>query len=604
MKLMQAGSDEVAVTRPAGGPDWTLWGVLAVALVLRVAAIVAFPSLHHPDENFQLFEQAHRIAFGYGVVPWEFVIGIRSPVLPLILAGIFRLAAPLVGGPEGYLFVARLLLALSSLVGVGALYRMGRRTSPTHALITGLVAATWFEIVYFADRPLTEAVATTVLLVALSLASVPDQALTWRRLLWLGFSISLCLLLRVQLATGLFVIALWVGRMKFRRRWWPMALGGLFPLIVFGVADWITWGGFFHTYFTAFRVNVIQGVASTFGTAPAGAYARWMLVQWRYAFPVLWALIVVRGRLSALWIVAALVIIATHSAIPHKEYRFVFPAFACLVIVAAMGSADLLQMARHRLAPVAVRSLVAAVAMLWVATSATLGFTPPFRYQWFKGRGDILASFAAARQPDLCGLLFYNKYWFATGGYAFLHRDVPIYFFNHRELPQLPIRSIASFNAVVLDRAAIPQFAKDFQLRRCFAVPGSHAVCLMQRAGGCRHQLAMNVFLAPNMSWPAEVPSNDSGWAKSPPGRVWHVRERDGPQVWTRRGTGNVYDVTGCGQKSCHGKTVSILRSGNEVMVLQGVPGSADTQVHLGVISGAHVAGWYPGGAWHAAIEE
>jgi hypothetical protein len=59
-----------------------LWFVLGVALLLRLGAIVAFPSLHHPDENFQLFEQAHRIAFGYGIVPWEFRDGIRSPVLP------------------------------------------------------------------------------------------------------------------------------------------------------------------------------------------------------------------------------------------------------------------------------------------------------------------------------------------------------------------------------------------------------------------------------------------------------------------------------------------------------------------------------------------
>ena len=49
--------------------DRTLLILLALAMLVRLAAIIAFPSLHHPDENFQLFEQAHRIAFGYGVVP-------------------------------------------------------------------------------------------------------------------------------------------------------------------------------------------------------------------------------------------------------------------------------------------------------------------------------------------------------------------------------------------------------------------------------------------------------------------------------------------------------------------------------------------------------
>ena len=339
-------------TAAAGAaPDWTLLALLAGAALLRIAVVVAFPSLHHPDENFQLFEQAHRLAFGYGIVPWEFVVGIRSPVLPLILAGIFRVAVRLTGGPEGYILVARLLLALSSLAAVAAVYRMGRRESPTHGLIAGLAAATWFEIVYFADRPLTGAVAATVLLVGLSLASVPDDRFSWRRLIAIGFCLGLGLMLRVQLGPGLFVIALWVGRRHLRARWWPMALGGLIPVVVFGVADWAVWGGFFHSYVEAVRINLMEGVASSFGTAPAGAYARWLLVQWRYAFPVLWALIIVRARASAMWIVTAIVIIAVHSAIPHKEYRFVFPAFACLVIVAAMGAADLVEMGRRRFGP-------------------------------------------------------------------------------------------------------------------------------------------------------------------------------------------------------------------------------------------------------------
>src|SRR5215469_13787749 len=88
--------------------------LLAAALVLRLAAIIVFPSLHHPDENFQLFEQAHRIAFGYGIVPWEFREGIRSPVLPYVLAGLFWLGEKIFGGPQGYLALARVGLALLS----------------------------------------------------------------------------------------------------------------------------------------------------------------------------------------------------------------------------------------------------------------------------------------------------------------------------------------------------------------------------------------------------------------------------------------------------------------------------------------------------------
>jgi len=31
-----------------------------------------------------------------------------------------------------------------------------------------------------------------------------------------------------------------------------------------------------------------------------------------------------------------------------------------------------------------------------------------------------MSSFAFAKAPDLCGLLFYDDWWFNTGGYAYL----------------------------------------------------------------------------------------------------------------------------------------------------------------------------------------
>lgn len=596
-------SGTVALSRH-GAPDWTLAGLLICALLLRVATVVSFPSLQHPDENFQIFEQAHRLAFGYGIVPWEFVLGIRSPVLPLIFAAVFRVSEPIAGGPEGYLIVARLLLALSSLVAVAAVYRMGRRTSATHALICGLVAATWFELVYFAGRPLTEAVATTVLLVGLSLATVSETEFTPRRLAAIGFCLGLCLMLRVHLAPGLFVVALWVGRLELRPRWWPMALGGLVPVIVFGIADWFVWSGFFHSYVEAVRVNVGEDVASVFGTAPAGAYAAWLWHNWRYAMPVLEVLMIVRARRSAMWLVAAIAIIAVHSAIPHKEYRFVVPAFACLVIVAALGSADLVERARRTLAPAAGRWLIVATASLWVTTSAILAFAGPFKSEWFVARGPIMASFAAAQKADLCGVLFYDNWWFDTGGYAYLHRDVPLYAFDHGAAPPHLIGSTASFNAIVLKRLSLPDFAKGFHLRQCVGVPGSEDVCLMERAGSCARDLAMNAFLAPNAALPDAVKSERAAWTADPPGRVWHVEEAGRTSVWTRRGNTNVFDVEGCMDKQCPGAVLTIVRAGDRVMVVRSYANNTRRLIYAGLISGQQVSGWYPNGPWHARIDD
>ena len=60
------------------------WSLFAAAIVVRILAFNAY-SAHAPDEIIQYLEQAHRIVFGYGVVPWEFREFIRSWLIPLML---------------------------------------------------------------------------------------------------------------------------------------------------------------------------------------------------------------------------------------------------------------------------------------------------------------------------------------------------------------------------------------------------------------------------------------------------------------------------------------------------------------------------------------
>jgi phosphatidylinositol glycan class B len=491
-----AAGRSILLARLAPLADQTLLALLGLALSLRVLAIIAFPSLHHPDENFQLFEQAHRIAFGYGIVPWEFHEGIRSPVLPYVLAGLFWFGDRLFGGPEGYLLLARLALAVSSLAGVAAVYRMGARTSRTHGLIAGLVAATWFELVYFAARPLTEAVATTCLLVALSLVSGPDVKLGFRRLVSVGFCLSLALMLRIHLAPGLLAAAIFVGRRELSARWLPMLLGGLGPVLLFAVADWLYWGAPLHSYLQAIRVDLIEGKASRFGVDPPWFYFGQLAGVWAGALPAMGALIILRWRASALWILVAVAIIAVHMAIPHKEYRFVFPAFACLAIVAAMGSADLILRLRAVMvhAKETGRALVALAAGLWVATSAALAAAPGFSDEWFEARDLIEASFKLAHMPDLCGVLFYDDAWASTGGYAHLHRNVPLYALEKDQ--ETAQQSTAAFNAIVLARESLDDFQQNYALQGCSGEE-EDSVCVMTREGSCTPEpdLEVNAML-------------------------------------------------------------------------------------------------------------
>jgi GPI mannosyltransferase 3 len=466
--------------------DWPLIGLLLLALLVRVATIIAFPSLHHPDENFQLFEQGHRWFFGYGLVPWEFRVGTRSPVMPFLLGLTFAAAEPIAGGPEGYLFITKLLLALSSLAGVVAVYRMGQRTSPTHAFLGGLVTATWYELVYFAARPLTEAVATTVLLIGLSIASVSEDDFTPKRLISIGLCFALCLMLRVHLALGILTAVVWVGRLHFERWWW-LAVGALAPVVVFGIADTIAWGGLFHSYIEATRRNLLQGFASKCcGTQPFGWYFYRLIAGWSYAAPLFLLLILLRTRSSMLWVLVALSILLSHSFVPHKEYRFVFPASACLIVVAAMGSADLIESLRARQSrrPVAAWPMIFATGAIWVIVSPAIAFTSKYHFEWFQKRDLIEAEFLLAKEPRLCGILIYDYPWWETGGYAYLHRNVPFYALDEHGAENAA-KVARAFNAVLLKRSSTPDFPKAFSIRKCMGSGKANDVCVMMRDGDC-----------------------------------------------------------------------------------------------------------------------
>ena len=186
-----------------------------------------------------------------------------------------------------------------------------------------------------------------------------------------------------------------------------------------------------------------------------------------------------------LWVLVALSILLTHSVIPHKEYRFVFPASACLIVVAAMASADLIQSLRARQGPwaVAARPMTFATAGTWVAVAAALAFAPAFQPQWFRSRGLIEAELFLAKQPTLCGILFYGYGWWKTGGYAYLHRSVPFYDLQHSDTNVF--RVISAFNAVVLPRSSAADFPKEFTLLKCMGSGEADDVCVMMRDGNC-----------------------------------------------------------------------------------------------------------------------
>ena len=174
-----------------------LAAIVLLAAVIRLP-LAFWPNFHHPDEIFQYLEPAWRMLGHDGIVSWEWREGMRSWLLPGMMAGPVALGDWIVPGGTGAFILPRLVAALASLSIVVSAFAFGARVSRTHAVVAGLVAAVWFELVYFAPHTLGEPLATAVILPAALLLT--RAAPSRRDLLGGGALLALAVLFRFQYA--------------------------------------------------------------------------------------------------------------------------------------------------------------------------------------------------------------------------------------------------------------------------------------------------------------------------------------------------------------------------------------------------------------------
>jgi len=451
--------------------EYFLLCVFLIALLLRVGVAMRFPSLAHPDEVFQTEEPAHRLAYGYGIVTWEWRDGIRSWAFPTFLAAVMRTTEWMGPGSAGYLWATTILLSLISLTSVWFGFAWAKRVSGIEAAIIAAGAcAIWYELVIFSPRALTEVLAAHILLPGLYLGAYAEGRGEKRRLFLAGLLCGLAMALRIQLFPAVAVAGLYFCRSSWRTRIPAVLAGILVPVAVFGVVDAFTWSYPFQSFFRYFWVNAVEGRSELYGTEPWYWY---LLILLAHLGPVLFvALMGVRRSPFLGWI--ALAILVPHSLLAHKEVRFIYPLIPILLTLAALGTADLVKDLGHFFkSPIYPKVAVAVALVLFAVTSVF--FVPQFTW-WVRNSGTMAIVDQLSRDPAVCGLGIHGTSWFNTGGYTHLHRNIPMVLMS--EGPWLE-RESASVNAVIA-YGTPPRLTPDFKLKKC-----SGAVCLYQRPGSC-----------------------------------------------------------------------------------------------------------------------
>ncbi|MGA7863312.1 MAG: hypothetical protein WCA23_04850, partial [Stellaceae bacterium] len=460
--------------------------LLALAILLRLQPILVEPSAVWPDEIFQTSEPAHRLVFGSGLVAWEFQLGVRSWMLPGVIAGLMELSRIFGDGPAYYLPVIAVAFATLAAAPVVCAFLWCRPLFGVGgALLAGLAVAVAAEPVYFGARTLSETVAGHLLVVAVWALEPGYLVVSRRRLFTGGALLGLVLVTRVQLAPAIAVVMLWTNWRAARGRLAATLAGVAVILAAAGLLDTLTLGYPFASVWRYVFYNVFYGVSSTFGVEPWPYYLLGELGVWGGAGATMLLLMAIGAWRLPLLLAVAIVILAVHSGIAHKEYRFIYPAIVPLTVLAGVGLAQMASWGREwligRSMPVNTAAATsAALALAWwglaslqVWNGATL---TAYRHRM---HDNLAAASFVAHGPAPCGIGLYGLHgddWGVYGGYTHFHRAAPMYW--PRDEVTLAAET-GAFNTLLYTKP--PPASLGFATVNCIG-----EVCIAQRAGGCR----------------------------------------------------------------------------------------------------------------------
>jgi phosphatidylinositol glycan class B len=450
--------------------SFVLTAIFAIALLLRIATAVYSHSIVHPDEIFQSGEPAHRLVYGYGVVTWEWREGIRSWIFPAFLALIIRGTEWMGAGSTGYLFGIAVVLSIISLTTVWFGFMWAKRAGGVEgAIIAAGSCAIWYELIVFGSRALTEVVAAHVLLPGLYLGVYGEVLPEKRRLFLAALLCGVAMSLRIQLVPVAVFAALYFCHRSWRTRWTAIASGLLLPIIVFGIVDAFTWSYPFQSFFRYFWVNLVQARSAVFGIQPWYWYCIELI---KHLGPILIFALFGLRRSPFLGCVA-LVIVASHSMIGHKEDRFIYPVIPILLTLSGIGVVEIARGSSNPEKQPTSYSIVIAGLIACCLFSGMLSGS--FRY-WDRNDGSLVIFDRISTDSRSCGVGIYGFNSFNTGGYTHLHRKIPIFVIPDNAFLDSAWRS---FNILLADES-LGITSGRFALEEC--VDG---VCAFRRQGPC-----------------------------------------------------------------------------------------------------------------------
>ena len=410
-------------------PVWKhFWSFLLVGLVLRLFAALTGDWIYRLDELWEYLSQAHRLVYGYGVVPWEYIYGARNWLFVMPAAGVLWICEWLgFGHPDYYVPAVKVMNSVVSMtLPVGAYFFMRHHVSEKAARLALAFCCLWWDMVVFAPHTMAEAYTTTVIFAALGLFR-PDASAV--RLALCGFLLGLSCFLRVQympsvlLLGGVLLLTLPPKRMLIG------GAGALSGVIFYGWVDYLAWGQWWQSTINIVPLGrYIDGIRRTVvgDTLQQGLTALTLCSFGLYPLMLICAILHYHRHWLLLSIILPVLIV---NGVYYNYYSFLFlmfPSFACL-----FGSL-LANVNGKKLVVMTTAATTISIAGL---THNLHGLTPTLNVpRFFFHESTLLAiSKTLSRLPgeEVKAVIWTEFNPWTTGSYYYTHHPAPLYYLQY-----------------------------------------------------------------------------------------------------------------------------------------------------------------------------
>lgn len=393
--------------------------VFVLFVLVRLLSVVIVQTWFVPDEYWQSLEVAHKLAFNYGYLTWEWVLGIRSYVQPLIISFVYKiLQFCYADNALVLIYVPRILQALLSAYADYCFYKW----CGTKKWAIFNISTAWFWF-YCSSRTLINSLETALTIIALSKFPWDRKNSNESNFLWI---VSTLCVIRPTAVIQWFPLCIYYIVIT-REKLLSIVFGKFVPIGVITLTASIILDSYAHgsiivTSYEFLKANVLNNVGEWYGTYPW----YWYLSS---GLPALLGIQIIpfvaitinilRHRHEYQHDLALLGCIVftlfVYSCLKHKEFRFILPLLPMVLKITSSH--------------IAKWSYKAAPLTIWFVTTIMLvgNVVPALYFSLIHQRGtlDVMQPLRliAEKNPHSANFLFLMP-CHSTPFYSYLHINV------------------------------------------------------------------------------------------------------------------------------------------------------------------------------------